>query len=1131
MRKAILLICVVQLLVAGSLWAQATTGSIVGHVSDPSKGLVAGAKVSALNQDTGVHYEAETNRDGDYVISNVPPGGYTVTVEKQGFAKAAIHDVLLVIDQKQLLNFDLTLGSVSESVTVTSAPTLLQTQSSETGDVIQSQEILDLPLLGRTFYGLTQLTAGVIGVGGSINSFNFSVNGSREYANSIQIDGIESTTNRTQDITATPSVDSVEEFKVATSAFSAEYGRSAGGEVSIQTKSGSNQFHGDAYEFFQPNFLAARAYSFGGPKPPAPILKQHNYGGTLGGPIKKNKLFFFASYEGTKNTSAYSYLNSTPPLNQIKVLPDGSVDLSKLLDPFSGTPVQIFDPNVNFACKGNFGPTCHPVQFTNGIIPANRVSKAGLNTLLNFFAMPNLPGTGNGWFNNFQVDSPNRFNQKQADGRADYNISSKDRLSVIFHYNDSDNVIQTPYYGHTVVPSADDADQGNNQTSSAQQYEASETHLFSTRFLNEFRFGYIRYNLSQFSPIGSADLSGKYGMGNIFVPGFPATGGYPDIFLYSGYLTGGSSYKPFLFKDRNFQIADNVILSGIGKHEFKFGGDFRRLNSYPNFSIFPTGFQYYQAGYSGLSATSDPTAAPNYANWYPYGGGSEIADLILGIPNSVDIGLQLTKPHTQSWEMDYYAQDTYRLTRKLTLNYGIRYEYQAPYTEANNYISNYDPNKDVFLLAGRGGNSAGLLNSRWNDFAPRVGFAYMVTPKTVFRAGFGIFYTPENDGREDVLTKNYPFAELNIYKNNPYVGGPYQYLLDTGVVRNTTINIPAGAGSIPSSSVPNGPTVTSYSANPNMKTGYSENFNVAVQRELSSNFTVEAAFVGSRNHKLSYLVGNINFDPITLSSTAVTPNLGKIQYLTDTGWGSCNSLQVKLTKRVSRNLNFLANYTYGHNLDNGAAPFNLGQNSNFPQNPNNLKAEIASSDSDIRHNFVFSGSYQLPIGRGQAFFSNWGRVHEMVLGGWQINGILFMRTGTPVNVVRGASLNSCPGVRPNLVQSVSGPRTLSKFFNTAAFDSSPFNGNLACAPGTAGRNLIVGLGYVNVDFSLFKTIAFTERFKLQLRLESFNLSNSPHFSNPDGVQSDGTFGQITRTYGPGLNQGMRSMQIAGKFIF
>lgn len=1114
----------------GSL-AQSTSASVLGHVTDPSKGIVIGAQVTAVNQDTGVSYAGDSNADGDYVVHSLPPGRYTLTVEKDGFEKAAIHDVLLVIDQKQLLNFELKVGAITETMTVTSAPTMLQTQSSETGDVIQSHDILELPLLGRTFYELTELTAGVAPVGGSINSFNYSVNGSREYANSIQIDGVEATTNRTQDITATPSVDSVQEFKVATSAFAAEFGRSAGGEVSIQTKSGTNQYHGDVYEFFEPNFLAARAFSFSGKPTAASVLKQHNYGGTLGGPIKKDKLFFFISYEGTHNSSAYSYLNSTPPLNQISVLPDGSVDLSKLVDPWGGTPVQIFDPNVNFACKGNFGPTCQPQLFANGIIPANRVSKAGLNTLLNFFAMPNLPGTSHGWFNNFQVDSPNKFDQKQADARADYALSSNDRLSFVFHYNDSDNLIQTPYYGHTIVPSGDDADQGNNQTSSAQQYTVTESHLFSTRFMNEARFGYIRYNLAQFSPIGSSNLSDKYGMGNIYVPGFPATGGYPYVYLYSGYLAGGSSYKPLYFQDRNIQIADNLILSGIGRHEFKFGGDFRILKSHPNFSIFPTGFQYYQAGYSGYSATSDPTGASwNYNNWY-FEGGSEIADLIMGIPTSVDIGLQLTSPQTKSWEMEYFAQDSYRLTSKLTLNYGIRYEYQAPYTEANNYLSNYNPKTDTFLLAGRGGNSAGLLNARWNNFAPRVGVAYQVTPKTVLRAGFGIFYSPENDGREDVLTKNYPFASLNIYSNNPYVGGPYQYLLDSGVARNTTINIPTGASSISAAAVPNGTTVTSYAANPNMKTGYSENFNVAVQRELSSNFTVEASYIGARNHRLSYLIGNINFDPTTLSSKAVSPNLGKIQYLTDSGWGKYNSLQVKLTKRVSKNLNFLANYTFGHNLDNGAAPFNLGLNNNYPQNPYNLNNEIASSDTDIRHNFVFSGSYQLPLGRGQRFFSNWGRAQEIVLGGWQINGILIAHTGTPLNVVRGASLSTCPGVRPNLVQSVSGPKTLTEYFNTAAFDSSPFSGNLACAPGNAGRNLIVGFGYVNLDFSLFKNITFAERYKLQLRLEAFNLANTPHFSNADGVQSDGTFGAITRTYGPGPDQGMRTMQIAAKFIF
>jgi hypothetical protein len=438
---------------------------------------------------------------------------------------------------------------------------------------------------------LTELTAGVVQQGGSINTFNFQANGQREYANSIQIDGIESTSNRTQDITVVPSVDAIEEFKVSTSSFNAEFGRSAGAEVSIQTKAGSNQWHGDLYEFFRPNFTAARNYGFLGIKTPPSDLKQHNYGGTFGGPIRRDKTFFFVSYEGTHQNSANDGVFNTLPMSQIKFDPDGSVDLSGLIDPLAGTTnvpagqvIPIFNPEVSFALCPPPNPHhsggCASQQFPGNIIPASQVSTAGVNTVLDFFAQPNLPGDHNGWFNNYQYHYPITFRQKQADARLDHNFSQKDRLSAVFHYNDSQTLDENIYYGHTVVPGADDTDFANKQNSGAQSYTVSETHLFSSRFLNEARFGYTRYYINQYSLLDGTNYSAEYGVGNVGLPGFPATFAYPYIQLYSGYFTGGSSYKPLLLRDHNLQFTDNFTISSIEKHEIKFGGDFRRLNSF-----------------------------------------------------------------------------------------------------------------------------------------------------------------------------------------------------------------------------------------------------------------------------------------------------------------------------------------------------------------------------------------------------------------------------------------------------------------------------------------------------------------------------------------------------------------------
>lgn len=1125
--------------------AQSTTGSVYGQITDPSKAIIVGAKITATNQGTGVSYPGESDAQGNYAVFNLLPGIYKVSVEKDGFQTATISDVRIVIDQKQLLNFELKVGAVATVEIVTAAPTMLQTESAETGDVIESHDILNLPLNGRHFYDLTELTPGVTSGASGINAYNFSVNGEREYANSIQIDGVESTTNRTQDITVTPSVDAVEEFKVATSAYSAEFGRAAGGVVSIQTKSGTNKYHGSAYEFFRPNFTTAKSYAFLGIHQPPSTLKQHNYGGTIGGPIFKNKTFFFFSYEGMKNTQSYDYLYWTLPKNLVKFQPDGSVDLSGLLDPYAGRPgvpanwvTPIYDPAVMVNCYG----FC-PQQLTGNVIPASRVSQAGVNMFNNFWPSPNLPGTNNGWSDNFQVHSPVSSNLKNIDGRLDQNFSDKDRVSLVAHYGDGSSLTTDPYWGHTVVAGGGDADQGNNEVYNGHEDSVTWDHMFSARFMNEARFGYTRYVQNQFSLLNGQDLSTKYGVGNIHVPGFPATDGFPWIYMGGDYtLVGGSTYKPFIITDNNYQFTDNVILSSVGRHEIKFGADFRRLQSHPLFSLFPTGFFYFAGPYAAMTSDwSYSSPLTNYSAFFGTGG-ADIADLLMGLPLDVQIGLQLTNPHSRSWEMAYYVQDTYKVTPRLTVNYGVRYEYQAPFTEAANQASNYNPYLDAkdggsFQLAGKGGYSGGLINARWNDFGPRFGLAYQFKPNTVMRAGYGFYYSPENDGREDILTKNYPFAYQQTFTSNPYYGpcanqpscyGPFSYYVDQGSPRSTSIPIPSGASSIAASAITNGKLLTSYYVVPTVKTGYSQLYNLTVEQALGRDFTFELGYVGSLSRDLSYRVGDINRkDPVS-GNPALTASLGKIQALYNSGWAGYNSLQAKVTKRVSKNLNFLTSYTWSHNIDNGPSPWNLGGNSDYPQNPYNLIAEKGSADGDVRHNLVFSGVYRLPFGRGQAFFADWNRVEDLLLGGWQVNGIFSAHTGTPFNIIRSSYTPGYEGLRPDIVGNPVLPRnqrTLDKYFNTAAFSTAAFTGSNLYGYGDSGRNPLYGPGFINADVSIFKEFSLPETATLQARFEFFNATNTPHFGNPIGDMSNANFGAV-RYAGQ-----MRVVQAAVKVLF
>ncbi|HTV09757.1 MAG TPA: TonB-dependent receptor [Candidatus Aquilonibacter sp.] len=1112
--------------------AQATSGSILGHVTDPSGALIIGADVTATNLDTRITFHGLTDATGTYDLLHVTPGHYSITASRTGFASATTPDAAVAIDQQLLQNFTLKPGEVQTVTTVTTAPTLLQTQTAETGTVIGTADILDLPLLGRQFTDLTALVPGVAPAAGNMNAYNYSVNGEREFANSIQLDGIESTTNRTQDITVTPSVDSIQEFKVTTSSYNAEFGNAGGGIVSVQTKAGTNHIHGDVYEFYRPNFLAAEEYAFG-PGTPS-VLKQNNYGGTIGGPIRKDHSFLFISYEGMKQSTAANGLDSVPPIGMVNFLPDGSVDLSHMVDPCAGHQCNGSGPAAGFVV-----PLFNPYAYvssgyvatpfpTNDVIPANLVSTAGKNTLLDFFPKPNLPGIENGWFDNYAFHQPRTIKNINVDSRFDQKLSSRDQLFLVYHYNDQDQDTTDIWDNQAVVAGAGDADQAQREIVRGQTLSATETHLFTQHLLNEIRAGYSHYYQGQFSTLNGHDYSTQYGWGNIAVSGYPATIGYPDIYLGSGYLAGGSSYKPFFINDDNTEIDDNLTISQVGRHDLKFGILFRKLNSHPLFSLFPTTYQYF--GSFGYSMTNDPNYG-TYTGGFFWDGGTDIADLLLGLPLDVYSGLQLTDPHTRSWEFDWYAQDTFRVNDKLTLNYGLRYEFQNPYTEAKNQMSNFDLSSGDLLVAGVGGNSDALLEARKNDFSPRFGFDYLITPKTVIRGGYGINYSPENDGREDFLTKNLPFASQNTYSNNVYAGPPFTYQDDVGVPRNTTITIPS-SGRIAPSTLPDGKNVTSYYVNPTMKTGYSEMFNLTVQRQIGQTLSLEAGYVGSLSHHLSYRLGDINYINSASSDGLINSNLGVIQELTDLGDGNYNSLQVKFTKRESRNLSFLLSYTYAHNLDNGAAPFDAGVNNDLPQNPNNLRAEWASADDDVRHNMVFSGLYRLPIGQGQRFFNKWGRPEELILGGWQINSIFTMRSGTPINVVDEPDPNSPSNSRPNVVGNPNLPRskrTLKMYFNTAAFveNTETVGGQPVIAPGDAGRNIVSGPGYINLDFSLFKEFAMTERYKLQTRLETFNTLNTPHFNNPGGNMTDTTsFGVITGTNGQN-----RVVQLAAKFLF
>ena len=1084
------------------IFSQATSGTILGQITDPQGGAVPQVAVTAKNENTGLTRTVQTNENGEYTFINLPPDVYTVTVVKDGFATVISNDNKLLIDQKLRLNIQLNIGSISETVNVSSEAPLLQTQTTETSQVVETKRIENLPLLGRNFLDLTRLSPGVVsGQGG--NTLNISVNGQREFANSITVDGIEVTSNRNNDTGISPSVDSVQEFKIQTSAYAPEFGKSAGAAISIQTKSGSNQFHGSLYEFYRPSETAARSFF----SRERGDLTQHNFGGTIGGPIVKNNLFFFLSYEGLRTKNSFNFNDSVPPIGQINFLSNGDVDLSGLIDPITGNQIPIFDPVF-------FATNYYARQFPGNIIPANRVSPAGRAILQQLFPQPTLTGTLNGYYSNYPVSQAYEYNSDRYEAKIDYNISSKDRLSAAYHYIPYNYTTGDRFGGDIPIIGGGSTDSADNGIAKNQTFSITETHIFSGNLVNEFRFGYSRFDLTQDDLIQDQDAATSLGLGNINLDGFPQTGGLPNIQLGTGYSTGGSTFKPLTFLDSNFQISDNVTKQ-IGSHNLKAGVDLRYLNSKPLFSILPTGYFYFSGAYASL--TSDPYYSFFDANAFFGNGGSDIADLLLGLPSFVNIGLQLTDPQTQSHQYSFYVQDNWQATRRLVLNFGMRYEYQSPFTEKDNNLSNFDPDTLQILLAGRGDNSESLINPDKNNFMPRLGIAYRITDKTVIRAGYGLFYTPENDARSDVLTKNYPFATRQNFSNSAF--SLYNYNLDTGIPRVTTITIPDGASSISALSIPNASNQAYYYLDPDFKTGYSQLFNVVLQQEIFNNFTVEAGYVGSVSRDLPYAIGDINRDG------RISSRLGKIEGQFSVGEGDYHSLQLKADKRFAKGYSFYGAYTFGKCMDNGPAPFNLGRANQAPQDPFNLEAERAVCGNDVKHNFVGSFIYELPFGKNKHFLGDANSVVDAILGGWQVNGIVNSRTGLPVNVIR----NSTNGVslRPNLVgdPTLNDP-TINQYFDTSAFS---ITGLGSSTPGNAGRNLLRGPGYQNLDISLFKNFSLAkirEGMNFDLRFEFFNVTNTPHFANPNGVLGQGSFGRITNTIG-----NARLIQFAGKFNF
>ena len=1103
-------------------FAQSDTGRIAGTITDSSGAVVSGATINVTNVGKDRTVTVQSGAAGEYSVPALSPGEYKIEVTAPNFKKET-QSVTLQVEQVLPLNFSLSAGATTENVQVTGAAPVVATDSSDLGEVITGRQIVELPLNTRDFTQLAELTPGVsrganingnsTGTQGNAETYRYStvgggalvVNGLRPQANNFLLDGFDNNESLVNTIVFFPSPDAIQEFKVETNIAPAEYGRAGGAIVNTAIRSGTNQFHGNVFEYFRNSALDATPWQ---PVPNAtkPLFHQNQFGATIGGPIIKNKLFFFGDYQGLRtmqpNTPDYV---TVPTLLQRQ---SGFTNFSQISTP-------IIDPQTNTPYPGN-------------ILPASQLNPAAV-AYLNAFPAPNCGPNINPncqlLTNNYTTTRLNKYVFDDFDVRGDYNIGPQDSMFARYSRGD-DNFIKTSIF--TDLPAGFGS--GSNPT---KPYSAvlEETHIFTSNLVNEARFGFIHTDYGYTPPLDGTPVSANLGIVNANVNQF----NQPDPLLGGGALIGGyntqleytGDYGPYDVPQDTWQEADN--LSWVkGTHTMKFGGNIIRRQV--DFFRPITGKGYFDICGNG----SNPASITGY----------EVTDLLVGFVCSYSEGPVLGYSQTRNWELGFYGQDDWKVTRRLTLNYGLRWDILTWPVEKNNQQANFDIYTGQLELAGQDGNSRSFIPVSYHNFAPRVGFAYDLfgDGTTKISAGYGIFYFIDRGGIDNQLAQNPPFSgEATFNYLNGYritFTGQAPLGTQTSSMCLTSCNNLAATAPLPAK----GPLVVnlldptnvsiSVATLPSNLTPNVQEWNLELERQLGPATSLSVAYVGDKGtHLVTYF--NYNRQQYGLAPCSITapagcnfPALGSINTQATIGESTYNALQVNLTRRFTNGLQFGAAYTWSHALDDSPDAFDAYTGNNgSPVDYRDLAAEKASSDYDMRNRFVFNALYALPFGRGQKHGANWNGATDNLLGGWQTNIIFTAQSGTPFDVQCG---QEDPPVRCDIVGNPFAGLTGLEYFNPAAFAAVPTSSaGTAIGPGTTPRNYLVGPGWNDVDFSVFKNFRFGERVLTQFRTEFFNLFNTPHFVQPDYNFTDGNFGKLTST----LLSSERQIQFALRISF
>ncbi len=1075
------------------LCAQVDTGVITGLVTDDTGAVVPGAAITITGEQTQLTYAVQSNDTGLYISPGLRTGRYRVTAQKDGFRTETKTGVEVRVQDRVQINFSLTVAATHAEVTVTSPAQLLQSETSSLGQVVPEKMLNELPMNGRNFMGLATLAAGTLPSTRTVERDNFIANGARAIQNTYLLDGVENKnhivgfdTSSAQVVQAAPGM--IQEFKVQTSTFSAEFGQAAGGVVNVTMKSGSNDLHGSLFEFFRHDKIQATPFfqPVGGGKPQ---FRRNQFGATLGGPIVRNRTFFFGSWQASRAQSTAPAFATVPSADQRE-------------GRFGSRPM--FDPNTYNPLTGS------RMLFDNNIILPNRWDNVS-RQVMPLYPAPNLPGAANNFFSN----QKEKVEPNQYAARVDHQFGPRDTVFTRVVVQQDHNMLPA-----LMPPPTNDPSQVFPHARSA---ALSETHTFSPGVINEFRYGFTRSSL--FQDIDGENLFEKFG-----IRGAPVTDkvrGLPE-FTPTGYSTigtsgpgarpipaTGSGNLPILKISNVHHITDNVSVL-TGRHAIKFGGDLQFVQYNANVTLSARPVFNFDNRF-----TNDPLR--------PATTGLSLGDFLLGLPQNVNVSTRGESGQRQRI-FQLYVQDDWKITNRLTINAGIRWELPKPFFEVNDRQSNFilEPDSPAFrtvLLAkdaAQGNLGRSLVNTDYNNFAPRVGFAYSATQKTVIRSAAGIFYgRDENIGVNRRLTNNPPF----------FVRTNFQ----TGTV-NPIIKLDVGLppGVVDPSRVQN-PEVNSYPRD--YRTPYVIQWNFNIEHEVMAGTIFQVGYTGSGGRKLYF---PLDMNTPLPGGGAINPRRPIQGYVGILNYAplvrsSYNALIARLERRFSGGLTFLASYTYGHSLDIGR-----NQNENGdpgPMNPRNMNLEHASSNYDIRHRFVTSYVWELPFGRGQRWLSGDRKAGKFasfiagtVLGGWSVSGITSLQGGLPFTVQLNRDPCNCssPG-RPDRLREGSlqrEERTLQRFFDISAFVDPAVITPGVFRFGNSGRSILRGPGAVNFDFGVHRSFAFAERWRLQFRSEFFNLFNTPQFDLPARVIGNPQAGIINSVANP-----ERQIQFALRLTF